>query len=85
MFRRSNPQNAWTEASMSIMANDSNGSVRPTTRTEFEAVFPSLVEDLTQHCKQYNPPENALNWFQHVSRRLRGSLPSRKTHTLAVT
>ena len=85
MFRRSNPQNAWAEASMSIIANGSNGSVRPTTRAEFEAVFPSLVEDLAQHCKQYNSPENALKWFQDVSRRLRRSLPSRKTHTFAVT
>ncbi|MCJ1258666.1 Farnesyl pyrophosphate synthetase [Lignoscripta atroalba] len=36
----------------------------PTTLKEFEAVFPSLVEDLTQHSKQYAIPTQSLEWFQ---------------------
>ncbi|KAF2455710.1 ERG20 farnesyl diphosphate synthase [Lineolata rhizophorae] len=36
----------------------------PTTLAEFEAVFPQLVADLTDHCRQYNLPENATNWYQ---------------------
>ena len=39
----------------------------PTTLKEFEAVFPSLVEDLSQHVKQYGLPEDALKWYQDVS------------------
>ncbi|KAI9889994.1 MAG: Farnesyl pyrophosphate synthetase [Vezdaea aestivalis] len=35
-----------------------------TTRAEFEAVFPKLVEELIEHVKQYNLPENALAWFR---------------------
>ena len=38
-----------------------------TTRKEFETVFPSLVDDLVHHCKQYNMPEDALNWYRDVS------------------
>lgn len=38
----------------------------PTTLKEFEAVFPSLVEELTEHTKQYGPPSDALKWFQDV-------------------
>lgn len=38
----------------------------PTTLKEFEAVFPSLVEDLTQHAKSFGLPEKELNWFQEV-------------------
>lgn len=38
-----------------------------TTRKEFEAVFPSLVDDLIQHCKQYNMPEDTLDWYRNVS------------------
>jgi len=35
-------------------------------RKDFEAVFPSLVEDLMQRCKQYKMPKDALDWFQNV-------------------
>ena len=49
------------------MSNLTNGPVKPTTRAEFESVFPSLIDDLGQHCKQYNSPQNALQWFQDVS------------------
>lgn len=37
-----------------------------TNRADFEAVFPSLVEDLLNHAKKYNLPENALQWFEKV-------------------
>lgn len=33
----------------------------------FETVFIQLVEDLSDHCKQYGLPETALKWFQDVS------------------
>ena len=38
----------------------------PVTLREFEAVFPSLVEDLGQHAITYGLPENALNWYRDV-------------------
>lgn len=38
----------------------------PTTLKDFESVFPRLVEDLTEHCKKYNLPENALQWYTKV-------------------
>lgn len=50
------------------MATSTNGMRRGTSRAEFEAVFPTLVEDLVHHCKQYNMPDNALQWFENVHR-----------------
>lgn len=38
----------------------------PTTLKEFEAVFPSLVEDLSQHAISFKLPGNALKWYQEV-------------------
>ncbi|KAI9781339.1 MAG: Farnesyl pyrophosphate synthetase [Peltula sp. TS41687] len=35
-----------------------------TTRKDFEGVFPQLVEDLTDHAKQYGVPSNALEWYR---------------------
>jgi len=35
------------------------------TRQEFEAVFPKLVKDLTDHCAQYGLPQQALTWFEN--------------------
>jgi farnesyl diphosphate synthase len=35
-------------------------------RTDFEEVFASLVEDVSQAAKQYNIPAPALEWFQKV-------------------
>lgn len=35
-------------------------------RKDFEDVFPSLVEEVSQAAKQYNIPEAALQWFQKV-------------------
>ncbi|KAL2220392.1 isoprenoid synthase domain-containing protein [Thermoascus aurantiacus ATCC 26904] len=35
-----------------------------TKRADFEAVFPSLVEDLKAAATQYGIPDNALQWFE---------------------
>lgn len=37
-----------------------------TSRESFESVFPSLAQDLLDHAKKYNLPENALQWFEKV-------------------
>ncbi|GAM84010.1 hypothetical protein ANO11243_020010 [Dothideomycetidae sp. 11243] len=37
----------------------------PTTLKEFESVFPQLVEDLTEICKQSNLPQQPLDWFRN--------------------
>ena len=39
---------------------------KPPTREDFEAFFPTLIEDLSEHVRQYNLPLNALEWFQNV-------------------
>lgn len=39
-------------------------------RQEFEKVFPRLVGDLKEHCKDYHLPEQALTWFEKVDRSL---------------
>ncbi|MCJ1392991.1 Farnesyl pyrophosphate synthetase [Xylographa bjoerkii] len=36
----------------------------PYALSEFESVWPSLVDDLTQHAQQYNLPQAALEWYQ---------------------
>jgi farnesyl diphosphate synthase len=38
----------------------------PTTLKEFETVFPTLVNDMKEHCQQYKLPDQALNWFEQV-------------------
>jgi farnesyl diphosphate synthase len=38
-----------------------------TSRADFEAVFPQLVEDVSQAALKYNIPPEALKWFQRVS------------------
>lgn len=38
----------------------------PATLKDFETVFPRLVDDLKEHCKKYNLPDQALNWFEKV-------------------
>ena len=35
-------------------------------RKDFEAVFPLLVEDLSEAAKKYNIPTAALEWFRKV-------------------
>jgi len=37
---------------------------KSTTLKEFESIFPKLVEDLLDHTKQYNAPENAVAWYK---------------------
>lgn len=46
-----------------------------TDRKAFEAVFPSLAEDLLAHARKYNLPGNAMEWFEKVC-----PLPSRETY-----
>ncbi|KAL4867093.1 hypothetical protein BDV12DRAFT_171945 [Aspergillus spectabilis] len=36
----------------------------PSSREAFEAVFPALAQDMLDHAKKYNLPENALEWFK---------------------
>jgi farnesyl diphosphate synthase len=35
-------------------------------RAAFEAVFPSLAQDILDHAKKYNLPQNALEWLEKV-------------------
>ena len=37
-----------------------------TSRADFEAVWPSLVKDISEDAQKYNLPPNALEWFQKV-------------------
>lgn len=37
-----------------------------TTLKEFESIFPTIVEDLLTHAKQYGPPQMALDWYKAV-------------------
>lgn len=37
-----------------------------TKRADFEAIFPSLAQDILAHAKRYNLPPNALEWFEKV-------------------
>lgn len=40
---------------------------RPTTTLkEFESVWPRIVADLEGHCKQYQLPQQSLDWFVKV-------------------
>jgi farnesyl diphosphate synthase len=38
----------------------------PTTLKEFESVWPRIVADLQDHCKQYKLPQQSLDWFTKV-------------------
>lgn len=38
----------------------------PANRQAFEALFRKLVDDVSDHVKQYNLPQNALEWFRTV-------------------
>ena len=42
----------------------------PTTLKEFESVWPRIVADLEDHCKQYKLPKQSLDWFVEVGMRL---------------
>ena len=51
-------------------AETSQSSIDPTTKTpreDFEAVFPGLVKDLSEHAQNFNIPKEALEWFLKVS------------------
>lgn len=39
---------------------------KTTTLKEFESVFPKLVEDLLDHAKGYNLPEEFVKWYKAV-------------------
>lgn len=39
-----------------------------TKRADFEAIFPSLAQDILAHAKRYNLPDNALEWFEKASK-----------------
>ena len=39
---------------------------KTTTLKEFESVFPKLVEDILDHAKQYNLPEEFVQWYKAV-------------------
>ena len=38
----------------------------PANRLAFEGLFPKLVDDVSDHLKQYNLPQNALEWLRIV-------------------
>ena len=40
---------------------------KTTTLKEFESVFPKLVDDLLEHAKKYNLPEQFVTWYKAVS------------------
>ena len=49
-----------------LTAESDHFSKMPTTRTEFEEVFPQLVADLTTEANKYGLPSNALEWYRQV-------------------
>ena len=47
--------------------NPETRAKRPsTTLKEFESVWPRIVGDLENHCKQYKLPKQSLDWFVQV-------------------
>ncbi|MCJ1484621.1 Farnesyl pyrophosphate synthetase [Schaereria dolodes] len=53
-----------------------------TTLQEFEAVFPSLVNDLNQHAQQYNLPPQSLEWLQKACSPLLHPFSAPRTDTV---
>lgn len=51
---------------MGSIEQQSGSEFKAISLKEFEVVFPQLVEDLSQHTKQYGLPEDALKWYQDV-------------------
>ncbi|KAL8979998.1 MAG: hypothetical protein Q9177_005996 [Variospora cf. flavescens] len=49
---------------MGSIENHSENTFQPVSLKEFESVFPQLVDDLSNHCKQYGLPEDALQWYK---------------------
>ena len=65
-----------TLPAMGSLETNTENDFEPISLKEFEAVFPRLVEDLSQHSKQYGLPDDALKWYQDVSRPLRTTFAS---------
>ncbi|KAL8685077.1 MAG: hypothetical protein Q9218_007988, partial [Villophora microphyllina] len=67
MFRHlhwPSPSDSNTPEAMGSIEQQPVSEFKPITLEEFESVFPKLVEDLSQHSKQYGIPEDALKWYQ---------------------
>jgi len=47
-----------------------------TKRADFEAIFPSLAQDILAHAKRYNLPQNALEWLEKVGSPSGSRIPS---------
>ena len=43
----------------------SNGDKQVSTR-DFDKIFPTLMDDLVEHAKQYGVPKDTLDWYQNV-------------------
>lgn len=54
-----------------------------TNRADFEAIFPSLAQDILAHAKRYNLPGNALEWLEKVCYFVMFLLPNAFTNTNA--
>lgn len=55
-----------TSSVMGSIEQQSENTFQPISLKEFESVFPQLVEEMGNHCKQYGLPENALQWYMDV-------------------
>ena len=43
-----------------------NGDKQLATR-DFDKIFPTLMDDLVEHAKEYGVPKDTLDWYQNVS------------------
>ena len=43
----------------------SNGDKQLSTR-DFDKIFPTLMDDLVEHAKEYGVPKDTLDWYQNV-------------------
>lgn len=59
------PQAITSITTLAMESSDyqSGSTFKPISRKDFESVFPKLVEDLNDHCKQYGLPQEALQWY----------------------
>ena len=55
-----------TALAMGSIEQQTENTFNPISLKEFESVFPQLVDDLSNHCKQYGLPQNALQWYKDV-------------------
>ena len=42
-----------------------NGDKQVTTR-DFDKIFPTLMDDLVEHAKEYGVPKDTLDWYRNV-------------------